>query len=89
MSNSKIYGVLLATAAATWFCTTNIAGAAEPAAPAQIKCSGVNACKGKSDCASATNACKGQNSCKGHGWINMSKSDCVTKGGTVMTEEHK
>ena len=89
MSSRKISGVLLATAAAALFSTANIATAADEAAPAQVKCSGVNACKGMSECGTASNACKGQNSCKGHGWMNMSKADCDAKGGKVVTEEHK
>jgi len=89
MSSRKISGVLLATAAAALFSTANIATAADEAAPAQVKCSGVNACKSMSECASASNACKGQNSCKGHGWMSMSKADCDAKGGKVVTGEHK
>ncbi len=89
MTSRKISGVLLATAAAALFSTATIATAADESAPAQVKCSGVNACKGMSECASASNACKGQNSCKGHGWMHMSKADCAAKGGTVMTDEKK
>ncbi len=59
--------------------------ATEPAATvAEIKCSGTNACKGKSECATATSACKGQNSCKGKGWVKTSKEDCDAKGGKVI-----
>ncbi len=89
MSSNKISGVLLATAAAALFSTATIATATEQSAPAQVKCSGVNACKGMSECASASNACQGQNSCKGHGWMHMSKSDCVAKGGVIMADEKK
>jgi hypothetical protein len=89
MSCRKISGVLLATAAAALFSTANIATAADETAPAQVKCSGVNACKGMTECATAANACKGQNSCKGSGWLHMSKADCDAKGGKVVTEaEH-
>ena len=89
MSSRKISGVLLATAAAALFSTASIAAAMGETAPAQVKCSGVNACKSMSECATASNACKGQNSCKGHGWMNMSKADCDAKGGKIVTEEHK
>jgi hypothetical protein len=37
------------------------------AADAKVQCSGINACKGKSECATAKNACKGQNECEGQG----------------------
>jgi hypothetical protein len=41
-----------------------------------MHCSGVNSCKGTSECKSAKNSCKGMNSCKGQGWTSMSKADC-------------
>lgn len=53
------------------------------AKPADVKCSGVNACKGTGSCHSADNACKGQNGCKGKGWMTMSEKDCTAKGGKV------
>lgn len=46
-----------------------------------VKCSGVNACKGHSACATATNACKGQNSCKGKGITQTTSKDCAAQGG--------
>lgn len=59
--------------------------AKEPAAKmAEVKCSGINSCKGTSACKTATSACAGQNSCKGHGWIKATKADCDAKGGKVV-----
>jgi hypothetical protein len=76
----KLTGIALATAAAGLFATASI-----PATAAKhegmVHCVGVNACKGKGECASASNACKGQNACKGKGWMSMSAKDCQTKGG--------
>ncbi len=46
-----------------------------------VKCSGINACKGHSACATATNSCKGQNSCKGKGYIAATPKECAEKGG--------
>ena len=46
-----------------------------------VKCTGINACKGHSACATATNACKGQNSCKGKGYSATSAKECAEKGG--------
>lgn len=71
---SKISGAAIATAAALLFgsVTTTVSAAED----AKVKCEGVNACKGKSACATATNACAGQNSCKGHGYLLLSKSEC-------------
>ncbi len=40
------------------------------------QCHGVNACKGKGDCAAKANECEGKNACKGKGWTKMSKEDC-------------
>lgn len=47
----------------------------------EIKCGGVNACKGQTSCMSASNECKGQNSCKGQGWLSMTKEKCEEAGG--------
>ena len=88
MTSKKITGVVLATTAAALFGMSNMVAAADTGAtPAQVKCSGVNACKGMSECTSASNACKGQNSCKSHGWMHMSKADCDAKGGKVMDDK--
>ncbi len=80
MNVMKLTGFALATAAAGLFAT-----AAIPAFAAKnegnVMCQGVNACKGKADCATATNACKGQNACKGKGVMQMSVKDCKAKGG--------
>ena len=48
-----------------------------------VQCAGVNACKGKSSCASANSGCAGQNSCKGQGWVKVSKEACDQLGGKV------
>lgn len=86
MNAKKLSGIALATAAAGLFATATIpANAAKH--EGNVHCYGVNACKGKTDCATSSNACKGMNSCKGKGWVNMSAKDCKEKGGT--TEEKK
>jgi hypothetical protein len=54
---------------------------------AKVKCSGINACKGKSDCATATNGCSGQNTCKGKGWIEATAKECKDKKGTVVADK--
>ena len=83
-ASKKISGAAVAAAAAallaTGFSGATIAGQSE----ATVKCSGVNACKGMSACATATNACAGHNSCKGQGWIKTSKEECDKKGGKVQ-----
>jgi uncharacterized membrane protein len=82
---NKTVGATLATAAAAMF----IAGAAMTGAPtaakADVKCAGINACKGQGSCAGAGNSCKGHNACKGKGWVSVdSASDCTDKGGKVV-----
>lgn len=47
----------------------------------EIKCGGINSCKGQTNCMSASNQCKGQNSCKGKGWLSMPKEKCAEAGG--------
>ena len=61
--------------------------AADPHAPAtaeQVKCAGVNECKGQADCGGESSSCKGQNECKGKGWVMASAEDCSAKGGSVV-----
>ena len=49
----------------------------------KVKCWGVNACKGKSDCKTPEGNCKGTNSCKGHGYVEMSRETCEQIGGEI------
>lgn len=84
----KASGIAMASAAAALFlagCQTGSpnAGMSSEAKTAQVKCFGINACKGTTQCATATNACKGHNSCKGTGWMMTTQSTCDDKGGTV------
>ena len=52
---------------------------------AQVKCLGVNECKGQGACGGpGGNACAGQNECKGKGWIKLSQAECAERGGTVL-----
>ena len=62
------------------------AGAASvAAAEGNVKCVGVNSCKGTSACATANSSCKGMNSCKGQGWTEVkTPADCTSKGGKAM-----
>ena len=53
---------------------------------AEVKCAGVNSCKGTSECKTATNECKGLNGCKGEGWVSKSSAEaCRAAGGTVVS----
>lgn len=87
----KLSGVALAAAAASLLLSGSVyaADGAAPAAPAkaEIKCAGINECKGKTSCKSASNECKGKNSCKGKGFLKASMEDCVAKKGTELKEK--
>ena len=74
MNVKKLTGIALATAAAGMFAMTAAGPAAAQAA--NVKCEGVNGCKGLGDCKGAKNACKGQATCKGLGFKEMSQPDC-------------
>jgi len=49
----------------------------------EVRCEGVNSCKGQSACHTAESPCSGQNACKGKGWVAMAPKDCAQKGGKV------
>lgn len=89
MKGIKRSGLVLAAGAAallaSGFVTVN---AADSATTNMVKCGGVNACKGKTDCKSKDNACKGQNACKSKGWVFMkTAAECTKAKGTVMKED--
>ncbi len=79
---TTLSGVAIAAAAAGLFITQTVAPVSA-ADEAKIHCSGVNSCKGKSECAGAKNSCKGQNGCKGQGWVPLDEKTCKAKGGVV------
>lgn len=56
------------------------------AATGDVKCLGINECKGQAQCGGAPggHSCAGQNECKGKGWIKVSAAECTEKGGTVL-----
>lgn len=58
--------------------------AASKSKETQVKCYGLNSCKGKGSCAIAgLNTCKGHNSCKGKGFSMMTKAQCMAKKGKL------
>jgi hypothetical protein len=85
-------GLMIATAVASLFATAAFADGkampkkAEKDTDAQVKCGGVNECKGKGACGGATHACAGENACKGQGWVSLTKKDCETKHGKVIAD---
>jgi len=81
--NAKSFSV--ATTVALLFISGGFAVHAESNdRPAQVRCFGINSCKGQSFCATAKNECAGQNSCKGQGWLRVSREECSAKGGRVL-----
>jgi len=78
-----IQGAILAAAVAALFAGSS-AIAAEPASGSEVKCEGINSCKGTGACAGAGHECAGKNACKGHGWTKTTAEDCKAKGGKVL-----
>jgi uncharacterized membrane protein len=75
-------GLLLASCSKTSD-TPPAAAPSTDAKAAQIKCLGVNECRGQGQCGGpAGNACAGQNECRGKGWILLDSKTCSAKGGT-------
>lgn len=81
----KFAGVALASTAAGLF--AGATGRAFAGEDGKVKCWGVNACKGKSDCKTPESECKGHNSCKGKGYVEMSREACEQIGGEIRTSK--
>jgi len=82
-------GLVLATATAALL-ASGFAATAATADSTDVKCMGVNKCKGHGVCKSANNDCKGKNMCKGKGWMMEKSAEACTKaGGHVMTTEEE
>lgn len=77
----------LTAAAAALFLTGAPALADDAASEANVRCEGVNACKGQSECHTAGNACAGQNACKGQGMLEKTRAECEAASGKVVVEE--
>jgi len=80
-------GSLIASAVAGLFAMAAApAFAAEEKDTDQVKCCGINSCKGTGACGGADHSCAGKNACKGQGWTKMSRKDCKDKGGKVIVQ---
>jgi len=85
MSSNFKSAIALASAAAALFAMGAPLTVAHAANDMSVHCSGINSCKGTSDCKTAKNECKGMNSCKGQGWNSKaSAKECTAAGGTVV-----
>src|ERR1700739_197310 len=79
----------IATAVALLFITGGVVtNAGHSGGAVQVRCSGINSCRGQSFCATAKNACAGQNACKGKGWLKVSRRECSAKGGQGLPEKN-
>lgn len=77
-------GLGMAMAAAALFATSTLPSVAHASGDGKVKCSGINACKGTSECKTAKSDCKGHNACKGQGWVKKTAEECTKAGGTVQ-----
>lgn len=86
MDAKKLASHVVAAAALAFITAPMTSSLALAADTEQVKCFGVNACKGKSACKTAQSSCKGQNSCKGKGFLMAESAEkCKELGGS--TEE--
>ena len=62
------------------------ASADQQQASGNVKCLGVNECKGQGQCGvPGGHSCAGQNECRGKGWISIPEAECTANGGTVQS----
>jgi uncharacterized membrane protein len=85
---SSLKGALIAVAVAGLFAANATLAADESktikSEEDEVKCSGINSCKGQGSCAGAGHECAGKNGCKGQGWVKVgSARACTDKGGKV------
>lgn len=85
---TKSKGLAIAAVAAVLFTSSAHAfttGDVAQAAAGQVKCYGVNACKGLGSCGTPNyNNCKGMNACRGMSWLWWDAQSCTQSGGTIM-----
>ena len=82
--------MLIASAAAALFLSgAVVARADDKAGGNEVRCAGINACKGQGGCAGSGHSCAGKNACKGQGISKTSAEDCKAKGGTVAPDVKK
>ena len=93
---SPLKGALIAAAVAGLFVANAARAADEGKSEAkEVKCAGVNACKGHGACAGAGHGCAGKNACKGQGGCKASdngckgKNSCKGKGGCKTNDTQK
>jgi uncharacterized membrane protein len=80
----KTSGAAIALTAATLLISGAVTTSAVHADLTQVKCAGLNACKGQSACKTASSSCQGQNACKGQGFVMKTKAACKYLGGKII-----
>lgn len=83
MNKKQITGIAIAVCVAGAFTLATPVMATAKSHHHNVKCWGVNACKGKSSCKTKASSCKGHNSCKGKGFVKVSKKACSQLGGKL------
>lgn len=81
--------LLLASAVAGMLGATALVPAAQAEGGDQVRCYGVNKCKGVGDCSGKGHSCAGKNSCKGQGYLMIDKDTCLKIQGGRLTEDAK
>ena len=77
--------MLLAASVAGLMAITGALSTASLVFAEEVHCSGINACKGKGECAGKSGSCAGKNACKGEGWMkSASEAECVAAGGKAL-----
>jgi uncharacterized membrane protein len=85
---TKRSAVLAAAAAAIFVGGVATEGnAAHHEGDEEVKCQGVNSCKGQSECNTDHSSCHGLNDCAGKGWVTMSAADCEKAKAKAEKEE--
>jgi len=88
MKNNTINTTLIASAAMGLMALTIVAATPGQARAEEVKCYGINKCKGTGECGGKGYSCAGNNECAGHGWLKIDKEKCLKiKGGRLTPDE--
>jgi uncharacterized membrane protein len=79
---------ILASAAAGLVAVAVVMATPGNARAEEVKCYGINKCKGTGECGGKDHSCAGKNACAGHGWLKIDKDKCLKiKGGRLTPAE--
>jgi uncharacterized membrane protein len=80
-------GALLASAVAGLMLMAAAPGTVAAEDAEQVKCYGVNKCKGTGGCGGKGHSCAGENACKGQGYLKMAEDTCLKVEGGRLTPD--